>query len=108
MKNAKHLLPWFISSLIISAFTLCMSSCGPIHTYGGIEADHYWSPDGYHGESHHRPQKHKKHKKHKKHHRHDDGMAMIYSGDDVAYICTYAMSDSLTTTALLWDSSCDE
>lgn len=78
-----------LASLLFSCLLLTVTSCGTIHTYGGLEADHYWDMDGgHHHHKHHKPKKHKKHKKykkHKKHHHHDDDDMMPWAEvDDVS------------------------
>lgn len=66
-----------LTMAVITLLTLSLAGCGTIHTYGGIEADHYWDADGGYyrpgpPKKHKKPKKPKKHKKHKQHHHHDD------------------------------------
>lgn len=63
--------------LLLLAAIMATPACDTIHTYGGIETDGYYYPDGDghfytgHKTHKHKKPKHKPGKKHHGHHRHD-------------------------------------
>lgn len=69
--SASRLRKAIISTAALLITATALSSCGSIHTFGGIEHDYSYDFDGHH--HHHKHKKAKKHhKKHHHHHHHHD------------------------------------